>query len=428
MIYWIYNILITLFLTLGLLLFPLAFLFGRRVWEGALERMAVYPQGLSESLRGFRPIWVHAVSVGEVRSAACLTRQIKAKYPDRKILLSTVTRAGKRMARQIDAGLDGVVYFPIDHPWIVRRALRLFDPSLLIFLETEIWPNVLRLAYGQGIPTLMLSGRVSPRAFRRYRVCGWFFSTVLKKFTSIGMQNEDNAERIIHLGADPEKVSITGNLKQAPGDGAFDGRKKGERDLVLDSTKARRVLVAGSTHRGEEEVLLDVFRFLKSRIPNLMLILAPRHPHRFAEVERLLQRKNVSYEKRSRLNGQLVTWPDVILLDTMGDLPAVYRLADVTFVGGSLVDAGGHNPMEPGRWGKPILFGPHMTNFSDIATEMKTKGGGIEVQDGEELIREITALLNDPQKALRMGKQAREVTGGDHSVVDRSMSLISPFI
>ena len=174
--------------------------------------------------------------------------------------------------------------------------------------------------------------------------------------------------------------------------------------------------------------MLDVFRFLKSRIPNLMLILAPRHPHRFAEVERLLQRKNVSYEKRSRLNGQLVTWPDVIFLDTMGDLPAVYGLADVTFVGGSLVDAGGHNPMEPGRWGKPILFGPHMTNFSDIATEMKTKGGGIEVQNGEELIREITALLNDPQKALRMGKQAQEVTGGDHGVVDRSMSLISPFI
>jgi len=428
MIYWIYNILITLFLTLGLLLFPLAFLFGRRVWEGALERMAVYPQGLSESLRGFRPIWVHAVSVGEVRSAACLTRQIKAKYPDRKILLSTVTRAGKRMACQIDAGLDGVVYFPIDHPWIVRRALRLFDPSLLIFLETEIWPNVLRLAYSQGIPTLMLSGRVSPRAFRRYRVFGWFFSTVLKKFTSLGMQNGDNAQRIIHLGADPEKVSITGNLKQAPEDGAFYGGEKGERDLVLDSTKARRVLVAGSTHRGEEEVLLDVFRFLKSRIPNLMLILAPRHPHRFAEVERLLQRKNVSYEKRSRLNGQLVTWPDVIFLDTMGDLPAVYRLADVTFVGGSLVDAGGHNPMEPGRWGKPVLFGPHMTNFSDIATEMKTTGGGIEVQDREELIREITALLNDPQKALRMGKQAREVTSGDHGVVDRSMSLISPFI
>jgi len=428
MIYWIYNILITLFLTMGLLLFPLAFLFGRRVWEGALERMAVYPQGLRESLSGFRPIWVHAVSVGEVRSAACLTRRIKAKYPDRKILLSTVTRAGKRMARQIDAGLDGVVYFPIDHPWIVRRALRLFDPSLLIFLETEIWPNILRLAYGQGIPALMLSGRVSPRAFRRYRVFGWFFSTVLKKFTSIGMQNRDNAERIIHMGADPEKVSITGNLKQAPGDGAFDGGKKGDRDLVLDSTKARRVLVAGSTHRGEEEVLLDVFQFLKSRIPNLMLILAPRHPHRFAEVERLLQRKSVSYEKRSQMNGQLSTSPDVIFLDTMGDLPAIYRLADVSFVGGSLVDAGGHNPMEPGRWGKPVLFGPHMTNFSDITTEMKTKGGGIEVQDREELIREITTLLSDPQKALRVGERAREVTGGDHGVVDRSMSLISPFL
>ena len=428
MVYWIYNIFITLFLALGLILFPLVFLFGRRVWEGILERMGVYPQGLKESLRGVRPIWVHAVSVGEVRSAACLTRQIKAKFPHRKILLSTVTRSGMRTARQMDAGLDGVIFFPIDHPWIVRRALHFFDPSLLIFLETEIWPNFLRLAYGRGIPTLMLSGRVSPRAFRRYRVFGWFFSTVLKKFTSIGMQNGDNAKRIIHLGADPDRVSITGNLKQAPGQGQIHEMGKGERDFVLDGTKARRVLVAGSTHRGEEEVLLEVFQSLKSRIPDLLLILAPRHPHRFGEVERLLQRKSVSFEKRSRMNGRLSTSPDVILLDTMGDLPAVYRLADVAFVGGSLVDAGGHNPIEPGRWGKPILFGPHMTNFSDIAGEMKAKGGGIEVEGREELIREIIALLNDREKALRVGERAREVTGGDQGVVDRSMGLIIPFM
>ena len=428
MVYWIYNILITLFLTLGLLMFPLAFLFGRRVWEGAWERMAVYSQGLRKSLEGRRPVWVHAVSVGEVRSAACLTREIKAKYPDRKILLSTVTRAGKRTAYQMDAGLDGVIYFPMDHPWIVRRALRRFDPSLLIFLETEIWPNFLRLAHGQGIPTLMLSGRISPRAFRRYRVFRWFFSSVLKKFTSMGMQNDDNAERIIHLGADPEKVSITGNLKQALGAGIATEMETGSGDLKLDGKVNRRVLVAGSTHRGEEEVLLDVFQFLKSSIPDLLMILAPRHPQRFREVERLLKRKSVSYEKRSRLNGQLATWPDVIFLDTMGDLPAVYRLADVTFVGGSLIDVGGHNPMEPARWGKPVIFGPYMTNFSDIAREMKTRGAGIEVQDREGLIQEITSLLNDPQKAQRIGERARKVIGEDSSVIDRSMRLINTFI
>ena len=199
-------------------------------------------------------------------------------------------------------------------------------------------------------------------------------------------------------------------------------------DLKLDGKVKRRILVAGSTHRGEEEVLLDVFQFLKSSIPDLLMILAPRHPQRFREVERLLKRKSVSYEKRSRLNGQLVTWPDVIFLDTMGDLPAVYRLADVTFVGGSLVDVGGHNPMEPARWGKPIIFGPYMTNFSDIAREMKTRGAGIEVQDREGLIQEITSLLNDPQKAQRVGERARIVTGEDSSVIDRSMRLINPFI
>ncbi len=428
MIYWIYNILVTLFLTLGLLLFPLAFLFGRRMWEGAWERMAVYPRELRKSLEGHRPVWVHAVSVGEVRSAACLTRQIKVEYPDRKIVLSTLTRAGKKTAQQMDAGLDGIIYFPIDHPWIVRRAILQFDPSLLIFLETEIWPNFLRLAYGQGIPTLMLSGRVSPRAFRRYRVFRWFFSSVLNKFTSMGMQNGDNAERIIHLGANPEKVSITGNLKRALGDEKATAMETGNGGLSLDGKGSRRILVAGSTHRGEEEVLLDVFQFLKSSIPDLLMILAPRHPQRFREVERLLKRKSVSYEKRSRLNGRLVTWPDVIFLDTMGNLPAVYRFADVTFVGGSLVNVGGHNPIEPARWGNPILFGPHMTNFSDIARAMKTRGAGIEVQDREGLIQAITSLLNDPQKARRVGERAREVAGEDSRVTERSMRLVSPFI
>ncbi|NIO09909.1 MAG: 3-deoxy-D-manno-octulosonic acid transferase, partial [Deltaproteobacteria bacterium] len=179
-----------------------------------------------------------------------------------------------------------------------------------------------------------------PKAFRRYRALRWFFAPVLKKLTTLGMQNQENAERIIRLGADPRKVTITGNLKQAQDAGGTDSNETHRKSLTLDGKASRRVLVAGSTHRGEEEVLLEVLKLLKPRVPDLLLILAPRHPQRFDEVERLLKRKNVTYEKRSRLNGQLVTWPDVIFLDTMGDLASVYQLADVTFVGGSLVDVG----------------------------------------------------------------------------------------
>jgi 3-deoxy-D-manno-octulosonic-acid transferase len=307
------------------------------------------------------------------------------------------------------AGVDGVIFFPLDHPWIVRRALRLFNPnpSLLIFLETEIWPSFLQAAYSNGIPTLLMSGRISPQAFRRYCLFRRFFSTAVRQFTALGMQNEDYAGRIIRLGVEPTKVSIVGNLKLAAweGRGVDEGNRK--MDLDFPDKEGRRFLVAGSTHRGEEEILLDIFLFLKSRFPDLLLVLAPRHPQRFGEVERLLQKRNVSFVRR---------------------LPAVYGLADVAFVGGSLVDAGGHNLMEPARWCKPILFGPYMTTFAEIAEEMKKRGGAIEVKGREDLKREISGLLTDRSKGLKMGELAAQAVEGDRGVVERSMALISRFI
>ncbi|MFQ5539381.1 MAG: 3-deoxy-D-manno-octulosonic acid transferase, partial [Candidatus Binatia bacterium] len=425
MVYWIYNFFLTLFLIACLPLFPLFVLFGGRSWQELMERIGFYPEDLIKSLRGCRPVWIHAVSVGEVRSAACLISQIKERFPGRKILFSTT---GNRIAQQMDAGVDGVIFFPLDHPWIVRRALRLFNPSLLIFLETEIWPSFLQAAYSNGIPTLLMSGRISPQAFRRYCLFRRFFSTAVRQFTALGMQNEDYAGRIISLGVKPTKVSIVGNLKLAAWEGRGVDEGNGKMDLDFPGKEGRRFLVAGSTHRGEEEILLDIFLFLKSRFPDLLLVLAPRHPQRFAEVERLLQKRNVSFVRRSQMNGQRDALPDVIFLDTLGELPAVYSLADVAFVGGSLVDAGGHNLMEPARWCKPILFGPYMTTFAEIAEEMKKRGGAIEVKGREDLKREISGLLTDRSKGLKMGELAAQAVEGDRGVVERSMALISRYI
>lgn len=427
MVYWIYSLFLTLLLFIGLPLLPLILLCkggSRQEW---LERVGFYPKVLKDSFRGCRPVWIHAVSVGEVQAATCLISQIKENFPDRKILFSTITSTGNKIARQMGALVDGVIFFPVDHPWIVRRALKLFDPSLLIFLETEIWPNFLRSAYSRGIPTLLLSGRISPKAFRRYRMLRRFFSSAVRQFTAFGMQNESYAERIISMGGDPAKVSIMGNLKQALGEWESHGGE-GKSDLDLTRKEGSRVLVAGSTHRGEEEILLDVFVFLKSQFPDLLLILAPRHPQRFGEVERLLQKRNVNYMRRSQMNGLGTALPEVIFLDTLGDLPGVYGLADVAFVGGSLVDVGGHNLMEPARWRKPILFGPYMATFAEIAEEMKKNGGGIEVRGREDLIREISDLLTDPEKGMKMGELAAQAVGKDSGVVERGMALISRYI
>ena len=429
MLYRFYNLILTVCFVLLLPFLPVLWLSGRRFRRGFLQRLGFYPREILESLRVSRPIWIHAVSVGEVLVAKHLAGQLKRSFPGKKILLSTFTAAGNDVARQSVPEAAGFIFLPLDHPWIVRRALVAWKPSILIFLETEIWPNLLQLAYRRGIPTLMLSGRLSPGSYRYYLFFRPLFSRVVQRFTAMGMQSDEDAERMIRLGADPRRISVTGNLKHAFGATSVT-REKGKtpRDLFAQENGGRRVLVAGSTHRGEEEILLDAFLSLKASFPELVMILAPRHPQRFAEVEKLLRKKQVSFGRRSRMNGDGEEVPDVVFLDTVGELAGFYSVADIAFVGGSLVDAGGHNLMEPARYRKPVLFGPYMTNFAHIAGEMKRAGGGIEIHGKEDLIREASRLLTDRAGAERVGEFAYRVVEGDRGVVERSMDLVSRYL
>jgi 3-deoxy-D-manno-octulosonic-acid transferase len=429
MIYWVYNFFLTCVFLLALPFLPLFIFLGERYRKGLLQRMAFYPKEFLASARGTRPIWIHAVSVGEVLAARHLARELKQRFPSRKIVFSTFTSTGNEMARKTVSAADLFTFLPLDHPWIVRRALAQLDPSVLIFLETEIWPNLLRSTYRKGIPTLLLSGRLSPNAFRRYSLFRLFFSNVVRQFTAVGMQSSEDAERMACLGVDPDKIRTTGNLKHTPlerEEGSL--QRTGDKILATLGPEGRPVLVMGSTHAGEEEILLDVFLFLKSRFPTLLMVLAPRHPHRFDEVEQLLRSKSVRYEKKSEMNGRVAEISDVIFLDTLGDLPVFYALAHIAFVGGSLVDAGGHNLVEPARFRKPILFGPYMTNCADLADEMKRRGAGIEVSSREDLIGAISELLADQTKAGQMGELAYNVVQGDQGVMKRSMELVSRYL
>lgn len=429
MAYWIYNSLLTLCSILLLPALPFVFLLGKRAREGFLQRLGFYPAEVSASIRGTRAIWIHAVSVGEVLSARNLAARLKEKFPGRKIVLSTFTSTGSSIGRRVLASVDAVIYLPLDYPWIVRRTLRRFDPSILIFLETEIWPNLLRSAYQRGIPTVVLSGRLSPRAFKRYFMFRLFFSRVVRQFTAIGMQSEADAERMVRLGVDRKKVWITGSLKHVPWEnGRARGVANGKPGLNFGEREKRKLFVAGSTHRGEEEIMVDAFLSLKISFPGLAMVLAPRHPQRFGKVEQLLQNRGVGYEKKSHVNGRERIGADVLLLDTLGDLASLYAIADVALVGGSLVDAGGHNLIEPAQFRKPVLFGPHMTNFADIAGEMKRQGGGIEVRGKEDIIREVSSLLANPEKAEKIGDLAYGVVREGHGVVERSIDLVSRYV
>ena len=274
------------------------------------------------------------------------------------------------MARKI-AAANAAIFFPWDHPWVVRRALRVFDPALVIVLETEIWPSFLRMARRRGIPVLLLSGRLSARSLRRYQLWGALFREVVRQFNALGMQTEGDGQRIAQVGAEPSKIWITGNLKFGA-EGPLNG-KQAQIPLPQNAIK-RNCWVAGSTHRDEEDIVLDAHDILKVRFPGLGLVLAPRHPQRFLEVEALLQKRGLVYTKRSQMNGKNSWTTDVLLLDTMGELVDFYAQAAGAFVGGSLVKVGGHNILEPARLRKPVFFGPFMESFSAAAAEMESIG------------------------------------------------------
>lgn len=425
MLYWIYNAHLTLALVLGLPLIPLLALLGERFRGGLPERFGLYSRGTRAALGGSRPLWIHAASVGEVLAARPLVDALKAKFPARKILLSTFTVPGRDIARRTVAA-DAHVLLPLDHPWFIGRALALFEPSVLILMETELWPNLVRLFHRRGVPTLLVSGRVSSGSFRWYYFFRRFFSGVVGRLAAMGMQTAQDAERIVRLGADPARVSVTGNLKQASRS-ERDGARKGRRELPFAAEPKRRFVVAGSTHRGEEEILLAALRELKPDFPDLSMVLAPRHPQRFAEVERLLKRSGLGYAKRSAMNGGAPA-PDVIFLDTMGELAAFYALADAAFVGGSLVDAGGHNVMEPARLRKPVLFGPHMSNFAALADALKRGGGAVEVGGKDDLVRELARLLGDLPAAEKIGARACDAVKADPAVIEASSELVARYL
>jgi 3-deoxy-D-manno-octulosonic-acid transferase len=426
--YFIYNFLLSVVFVAALPFVPLWLALRRRFRPGLAERFGWYTRSKLQALDGARPIWIHAASVGEVLAAGKLIAALKAKSPERKVIFSTFTDTGNAMARRY-AGADAVFFLPLDHPLIVRRALTQLDPAALIVIETEIWPNLLHEAFKLGIPTLLLSGRLSERALKRYLWFRGFFRRVLGCFTALGMQSDDDKARITRLGAAAKRVRVTGNLKRAaPIAGAGYDAKAAQGDGAAGAQAQRPLLVVGSSHQGEEEILLGVFMTLKKQFPELQLAIAPRHPERFVEVEKLLQISGLSFEKKSLLDGRLRFHQDVLFIDTLGDLEKYYARADIAFVGGSLVGVGGHNLLEPAFFKKPVLFGPFMANFRMLAEEMKNSGGGIEVRDAGGLLREITGLLLDPEKRRSTGEKAYGVAAKDGAVVERSLDLLRSYV
>jgi len=408
-------------LGIGLLAYLPAFM-ARRRRAGYGRDLAQRLGRLGEGLPPEPRCWIHAVSVGESAAAVPLVEEIRRRWPELGIVVSTITPTGARIVGERLAGTATHRYFPIDLPGPVRRALDAARPRFFIAIETELWPNFLRALARRRIPAMIANGRISDRSFRRYRWVRGLMRRVLADVSVFAMQTDEDARRIIALGASPSRVVVTGNLKsdlvpEATGDDTSAWRER----LRLGADA--RLWIAGSTHRGEEAVVLDAFLRARTRCPDLALLLAPRHPERAGEVEGLIRERGLAAARRSRLAAD-GTPGAVVILDTVGELAALYALAEVVFVGGSLVPVGGHNVLEPAMRGKPVLVGPHTSNFREGAELLQRSGGGLVVKDGPELERELARLLEDRDLARRMGEAARHAFAGRQGAVSATLDLV----
>jgi len=409
----------------------------RRYRYGMKDRLGILPEKIKSICSKNKIIWVHAVSVGEAKTAGILAPLLRKAYPGHKILFSTVTHTGNKVAGTIAAGNEGVFYLPFDLSFIVGRVVKLIKPEIFISLETELWPNLIHSVYKSGSRLILANGRISNRSYPRYKKSKCFISGLLKKFSLILMQSGLDAQRIIALGAPEKKVFVTGNLK-------FDiplidsGAKRIELRKKLNISENEVLIAAGSTHRGEEEILADCFSNLKKDYPGLRLLIAPRHIERVQEIEKILTKNGFKSIKVSLLglqprahapypnevSGSGFSLQPIFILDTMGELKSMYAASDIVFVGKSLVRKGGQNPIEPASLGKPIIFGRHMFNFQDAAKILLECKAAMEAEDSEGLYSAIRFLLDNPEERKKLGINAKETISKNSGSAQKTINHI----
>ena len=384
---------------------------------------------------GGRPVvWLHCVSVGEAQAARPLARALLEAYPRHALVVSTTTLTGQRVAREAFAGRAALVfYFPFDWAWSVRRALRAVAPSLVLVMETELWPRFFRECRRRGVPVALVNGRISEKSFGRYRAVRPFIRRVLADISLAAAQSEADAARLVSLGLAPERVRVTGNVKfdieEAAGDPLTEELRRRFR-----VSEARPLVVAASTHAPEERVVLEAFR-LASAAPNRpRLLIAPRHPERFAEAAALVEASGLSWARRSGRPRESDADCDVILLDSIGELRAVYPLAEVVFVGGSIAPVGGHNVLEPALAARAVITGAHTSNFKSIVGALLEQRGLVQLPPADEseaaaaLARALRDLLGDEEGRRRTGARARAVLERNRGATARTVEMLAPLV
>jgi 3-deoxy-D-manno-octulosonic-acid transferase len=426
----LYNILFLVFFTLSA---PYYFwrLRRRGNWlQGFGQRFANYDPSLKQALTNRHTVWIHAVSVGEVNLCTQIISALEPRIPNAKLVVSCTTTTGMAELRKRLPTRVSKIYFPVDRRKYVRHALATINPQAIVMVEAEIWPNFLWRARDLKIPVYLANARLSDRSYPRYKKFGWLFRDIFRSFAGVGCQNEEDAQRLAAVGCKPSHVRVVGNLK-------FDAAKLSERSKLDVRGLLRQIgvaddapiLIGGSTHDGEEQMLVDIAARLRQKFPKLFLILVPRHFERCKDLGQKLRAHGVKFVYRNEIFGRTKMASgevECLVVNTTGELRFFYEPADVVFVGKSMTAMGGQNPIEPGALGKAIVFGPNMQNFTDITRSFLLKDAAVQVQDPVALEAAIAKLLENPARRAELGQHALGVVAENLGAVERTVEMILP--
>ncbi len=426
MIYIIYNTILAVASFVLLPYYGVKILMTGKYRKSLGAKLGRIAEGATGAMKGSPRIWVHAVSVGEVTAAAPIISSLRARIPGACIVLSTSTETGQEMARRIATDATAFIYYPLDIPFVVRRVMDLVKPDIFVPVETEIWPNFIRICRDRGVRIVMANGRISPRSVGKYRKTRLFWKRILGLIDEIGAISQIDAKRLESIGMEPERIRVMGNAKYDSLAAKAGESLKKEIAERLNIEPGSRVFVAASTHAGEEEIAIEVYKKLLAKHAGLIFIIVPRHPERGEEVRALIMKEGISdiitmteIKKGKRRNRERV-----IVIDVIGELFKVYSLATIVFCGGSLVPKGGQNILEAAAWGNVVLYGPSMEDFTDEREAMEEAGAGITVKDGGELSDKIVTLMRDPDGLEKRGGKGREVVLANMGASERYADMI----
>jgi 3-deoxy-D-manno-octulosonic-acid transferase len=419
-IYFVYIVIVTPY-------YLFKFLTSKYHRQGLVERFGFIR--LSSDDRSKRFIWLHAASVGEIKAAEVLIEKLRELYPNYELIISNLTPAAQKLVKEKYADIKSF-FFPLDLSLIVRKVLKQINPALIILIEQELWLNLIRIGNSKKIPIVLLNGRITKHSARKYRLIKPIIRRIWNKISYFCVQNKEYFERFKTLGIKADKIIITGNMKYDSFNKLYSQKDEIIYKEIFGFNQNDLVVIGGSTHNPEEELLLEAYSGLKKNINNLRLIIAPRHPFRFDEVEKLIKTKGFECLRRStilKVNNRMSCNADsaIILLDTVGELSRVYSISDVVVVGGSFVPRGGQSILEPASLGKPVIFGPDMSNFQEIADLLIKENAAISVIDQAGLYQQLNSLFKDSGILKKMGERARSIINRYQGATERNIKFIN---